>query len=202
MNILLPYKNRNAIEAGCDEAGRGCLAGPVVAAAVILPLDFENSILNDSKKLSELKRNQLRPIIEDEAIAFGVAFVWQDEIDQINILQASFAAMHRSVDQLTTKPSALLIDGNRFNPYPDIPHECIIKGDGKYLSIAAASILAKTYRDEYMNKIHTDFPMYDWANNKGYPTKKHRQGIFKHGDCEHHRKTFTLLSPDQTKLFP
>ncbi|MFT5858634.1 MAG: ribonuclease HII [Flavobacteriaceae bacterium] len=197
MNILLPYKNRNAIEAGCDEAGRGCLAGPVVAAAVILPSNFKNSILNDSKKLSELKRNQLRPIIERESIAFGVAFVWQEEIDEINILQASFAAMHRAVDQLAKKPEALLIDGNRFNPYPNISHECIIKGDGKFMSIAAASILAKTYRDEYMDKIHADFPMYDWSSNKGYPTKKHRQGIAEHGDCKHHRKTFRLLSANQ-----
>lgn len=202
MNILLPFKDKNAIEAGCDEAGRGCLAGPVVAAAVILPKKFENDILNDSKKLSEAKRNKLRPLIEKEAIAYAVAFVWQDEIDKINILNASFAAMHRAVDQLEVKPEALLIDGNRFNPYPNIPHDCIIKGDGKYLSIAAASILAKTYRDEYMDKIHEDFPEYDWNNNRGYPTKKHRKGIQMFGDCLHHRKTFTLLAPDQISLFP
>ncbi len=202
MYILLPFKDRNAIEAGCDEAGRGCLAGPVVAAAVILPKDFESDVLNDSKKLSEVKRNKLRPIIEKEALAYGVAFVWQDEIDKINILNASFAAMHRAVDQLGIIPESLLIDGNRFNPYPNISHECIIKGDGKYLSIAAASILAKTYRDEYMNKIHEEFSMYDWNNNKGYPTKKHREGIQKYGGCEHHRKTFTLLAPNQRSLFP
>ena len=202
MNILLPFKDGNAIEAGCDEAGRGCLAGPVVAAAVILPKDFKNDILNDSKKLSESKRNKLRPIIENEALAYGVAFVWQDEIDKINILNASFAAMHRAVDRLELRPESLLIDGNRFNPYPDIPNECIVKGDEKYLSIAAASILAKTYRDEYMDKIHNDYPVYDWNKNRGYPTKKHREGIQLHGDCEHHRKSFTLLAVDQMSLFP
>ncbi|MFT5777188.1 MAG: ribonuclease HII [Crocinitomicaceae bacterium] len=202
MANLLLFKNKNAIEAGCDEAGRGCLAGPVVAAAVILPMDFKNDILNDSKKLSEAKRNALRPLIEKEALAFGVSFVFQQEIDEINILNASFAAMHRGVDQLSIRPDSLLIDGNRFNAYPGIPHECIIKGDGKYLSIAAASILAKTYRDEYMETLHKEFPWYDWINNKGYPTRKHREGIVAHGDCIHHRKTFTLLSPDQLSLFP
>ena len=201
MSSLLSYKNWNAIEAGCDEAGRGCLAGPVVAAAVILPKDFSNELLNDSKKLTESVRNKLRPIIEKEAIAFGVSFVYEDEIDQINILNASFAAMHRAVDQLEERPNMLLIDGNRFNPYKDIPHECIIKGDGKYLSIAAASILAKTYRDEYMEKIHLEFPIYDWKSNKGYPTKKHRIGILEHGDCKYHRQSFTLLPADQLSLF-
>lgn len=202
MSSLLPFKNKNAIEAGCDEAGRGCLAGPVVAAAVILPIDFSNEFLDDSKKLTEAKRKMLRPIIEKEAIAFAVSFVSQQEIDEINILNASFLAMHRAVDQLNIKPTTLLIDGNRFNPYPTIPHECIIKGDGIYLSIAAASILAKTYRDDYMETLAEEFPMYDWKNNKGYPTPKHRAGIFEHGDCSHHRKTFTLLSPEQLSLFP
>lgn len=201
MNILLPFFDEKRIEAGCDEAGRGCLAGPVVAAAVILPKNFKNELLNDSKQLSEAKRNLLRPIIEKEAIAFAVSFVFEKEIDEINILNASFTAMHRAVDQLKLKPELLLIDGNRFNRYPNIPHECIIRGDGKYLSIAAASILAKTYRDEYMEKIHEEFPMYDWNKNKGYPTKKHRQEIFYHGDCKHHRKSFTLLPANQLSLF-
>ncbi len=191
MNKLLPFLDPKLIEAGCDEAGRGCLAGPVVAAAVILPKDFENAMLNDSKKLSASKREQLRPIIEKEALAFAVSFVFEKEIDQINILNASFTAMHRAVDQLKIKPELLLIDGNRFNPYPNIQHECIIKGDGKYLSIAAASVLAKTYRDEYMEKIHQEFPMYDWSKNKGYPTKKHRQEIYNNGECKYHRMSFT-----------
>lgn len=202
MSPLLPFKSKNVIEAGCDEAGRGCLAGPVVAAAVILPANFRNALLDDSKKLTEATRRTLRPIIEREALAYGVAFVDEKEIDQINILNASFTAMHRAVDQLKIKPENLLIDGNRFNPYPGITHECIIKGDGKYLSIAAASILAKTYRDEFMEKLDLEFPMYDWKNNKGYPTPKHRAGIFKFGDCKYHRKTFTLLSPEQLSLFP
>lgn len=198
---LLSYKTKNLIEAGCDEAGRGCLAGPVVAAAVILPKTFENEILNDSKKLTEAKRKLLRPIIEKEAIAFGVAFVCEDEIDSINILNASFLAMHRAIDNLKEKPELLLIDGNRFNPYQGIEHECIIKGDGKYLSIAAASVLAKTYRDDFMEKIHEEFPMYDWKKNKGYPTAKHRRGIKDHGDCKYHRKSFTLLPPEQLTMF-
>lgn len=199
-SLLLKYRE-NQIEAGCDEAGRGCLAGPVVAAAVILPDTFKNDLLNDSKKLSEAKRNALRPVIEKEALAFAVAFVHPKEIDKINILNASFLAMHRAVDQLKMKPEFLLIDGNRFNPYPNIPHECIIKGDGKYLSIAAASILAKTYRDEYMETIDQEFPVYDWKKNKGYPTKKHRQAIKESGDCSYHRQSFTLLSPEQLELF-
>lgn len=201
MNKLLSFKHCNLIEAGCDEAGRGCLAGPVVAAAVILPPNFENDILNDSKKLTEAKRNLLRPIIEKEALAFGVSFVFEKEIDQINILNASFTAMHRAIDQLKIKPEVLLIDGNRFNPYPTIQYECIIKGDGKFLSIAAASILAKTYRDEYMEKLHSEFPVYDWLKNKGYPTSKHRSAIKEFGDCKYHRKTFTLLAPEQLSLF-
>lgn len=201
MKNLLPFKNRNLIEAGCDEAGRGCLAGPVVAAAVILPDDFRNELLDDSKKLTEAKRRILRPIIEKEAIAWGVSFVYQEEIDKINILNASFLAMHKAVDQLRITPEHLLIDGNRFNPYQGISHECIVKGDGKYLSIAAASILAKTHRDEYMQTIHAEYPYYDWENNKGYPTIKHRQAILDHGDCIHHRKSFTLIPEHQLSLF-
>ncbi len=201
MGNLLLKKYKDKIEAGCDEAGRGCLAGPVVAAAVILPPDFSNDLLNDSKKLSETKRQKLRPIIEKEALAWGVSFVHEKEIDQINILNASFTAMHRAVDQLNQKPELLLIDGNRFNPYPNISHECIIKGDGKFLSIAAASVLAKTYRDEYMEKIHDEFPHYDWKSNKGYPTIKHRRAILEHGDCVYHRRSFTLLPADQLSLF-
>src|SRR3989338_4940296 len=200
MSKLLLYKNVGILEAGCDEAGRGCLAGPVVAAAVILPPDFHNALLNDSKKLSEQQRDQLRPIIEKEALAFAVSFVDQVEIDRINILQASFLAMHQAVAQLNPVPEFLLIDGNRFVPYPAISHECIVKGDGKYLSIAAASILAKTYRDEYMERIHEEFPMYNWIKNKGYPTPAHRQGIKSHGACHYHRQSFTLLRPEQLSL--
>lgn len=198
---LLNYKYKKLVEAGCDEAGRGCLAGPVVAAAVILPHDFQNDLLDDSKKLSEVKRKKLRPIIEKEAIAFGVSFVSEKEIDSINILNASFLAMHRAVEQLSKVPELLLIDGNRFNKYKTIKHECVIKGDGKFLSIAAASILAKTYRDEYMEKIHQEYPMYDWNKNKGYPTKNHRRAILKHGSCAHHRQSFTLLPENQLTLF-
>lgn len=201
MSSLLLHYQKGQLEAGCDEAGRGCLAGPVVAAAVILPDDFQNAILNDSKKLTEARRKQLRPVIESEAIAHAVAFVYPEEIDKINILNASFLAMHRAIDALKHTPDFLLIDGNRFNPHPSIPHTCIIKGDGKYLSIAAASILAKTYRDDYMEEISEEFPHYDWAKNKGYPTKKHRAGIQKHGDCKYHRQSFTLLPPEQLELF-
>jgi ribonuclease HII len=201
MGKLLPYRNKNRIEAGCDEAGRGCLAGPVVAAAVILPPDFKNELLDDSKKLTEAKRNKLRPIIEEQALAYSVSFVYQEEIDDVNILNASFLAMHRAVDQLQQTPEFLLIDGNRFNPHASIPHECIIKGDGKFLSIAAASILAKTYRDQYMEEIHEEFPYYEWNKNKGYPTKAHRRAILEQGDCKHHRKTFTLLPENQLSLF-
>lgn len=206
MPTLQPMKLKSfftpdKVEAGCDEAGRGCLAGPVVAAAVILPKNFENNLLNDSKKISESKRKKLRPIIEKEALAYAVSFVFEKEIDKINILNASFTAMHRAIDQLKIKPEQLLIDGNRFNPYPEIPHECIIKGDGKFLSIAAASVLAKTYRDDYMEKIHEEFPHFDWKKNKGYPTKSHRLAILKHGDTKHHRKSFTLLPPNQLSLF-
>lgn len=201
MSKLLPFKYEDRIEAGCDEAGRGCLAGPVVAAAVILPKNFRHPLLNDSKKLSEKQRDLLRPIIEEKAISYAVNFVHPEEIDEINILNASFTAMHRSVDQLSLKPELLLIDGNRFNPYNGIDHECIIKGDGKFLSIAAASVLAKTYRDEYMAKIHEEFPQFDWKKNKGYPTKAHRIAIKEHGANKYHRHSFTLLSPEQLSLF-
>ncbi|WP_321279682.1 ribonuclease HII [Marinifilum fragile] len=197
--MLDSFLHDNTIEAGCDEAGRGCLAGPVFAAAVILPTNFSNEMLNDSKKLSEKKRYLLRETIEKEAISWAVGIVDHEEIDKINILNASFLAMHRAVDQLKTKPEHLLIDGNRFNPYKNIKHTCVIKGDGKYASIAAASILAKTYRDDFMMKIHEDFPYYDWNSNKGYPTKKHRIAIREHGISPFHRKSFGLL-PDQMEL--
>lgn len=191
--MLLPYLHKNEIEAGCDEAGRGCLAGPVFAAAVMLPKKFSNNLLNDSKKLSEKQRNLLRPIIEKEAIAWAVARLDPVEIDNYNILWSSFRAMHRALDQFKTTPTSLLIDGNRFLPYKDIPHHCIIKGDGKYLSIAAASVLAKTHRDEYMEQLAQKYPVYEWSKNKGYPTKAHRNAIRHHGSCEHHRKSFRLL---------
>lgn len=201
MGSLSLHFKAGQLEAGCDEAGRGCLAGPVVAGAVILPDTFESGLLNDSKKLTKTQRNKLRPIIEEEALAYAVSFVYPEEIDKINILNASFTAMHRAVNALQKKPEFLLIDGNRFNPHPEIKHACIIKGDSKFLSIAAASILAKTYRDEYMESIAREFPHYDWGNNKGYPTQKHRDGIRQHGPCKHHRKSFTLLPPEQLELF-
>ncbi|NNG09090.1 MAG: ribonuclease HII [Arenibacter sp.] len=187
------------LEAGTDEAGRGCLAGPVTAAAVILPKDYSNDMLNDSKILTKIKRNNLKPIIETDAATFGIAQVFPEEIDDINILNASFLAMHRALDQLTTTPEFIIVDGNRFNPYPNIPHTCIVKGDGKYLSIAAASVLAKTYRDAYMEKIHLEYPMYNWKKNKGYPTKEHREAIRQYGITKYHRKSFKQL-PDQLKL--
>ena len=193
---LLPYYKEGQVEAGCDEAGRGCLAGPVTAAAVILPNDFENIILKDSKQLSHKKREFLKPIIEKSAVTFGVVNVFQEEIDQINILNASILAMHRSIDKLTINPGFIAVDGNRFKPYKNIPYETIIKGDGKYLNIAAASVLAKTYRDAYMLKIHEEFPMYNWKKNKGYPTQEHRDAIKKYGITKYHRKSFRLL-PEQ-----
>lgn len=196
--LKLRYQKK-LIEAGCDEAGRGCLAGPVFAASVILPLDFEHPDLNDSKQLSENKRDELRLFIEKHALSFAVASCSAAEIDEINILKASFLAMHRAIDQLKQRPELLLIDGNRFTTYQDIPHHCIIKGDSKFQSIAAASILAKTYRDEYMLQIAEDFPAYRWERNKGYPTKAHRDAIAKHGSTPHHRMTFTLL-PQQLKM--
>ena len=186
-------------EAGCDEAGRGCLAGPVVAAAVMLPKGFKNKLLNDSKKISEKNRNKLRIIIEVEATSWGIGFVSPYEIDKINILQASFLAMHRAIGQLKAKPKHLVIDGNKFNPYKKIPHTCIVKGDGKYMNIAAASILAKTHRDELMYNIHEKFPCYNWKKNKGYPTKEHREAISTHGTSPHHRMSFKLI-PEQLKI--
>lgn len=186
------------IEAGCDEAGRGCLAGPVTAAAVILPPDFSNGLLNDSKQLTEHQRDTLRPIIEREALAWAVEFVSPQEIDEINILRASFIAMHRAIDRLSIRPEALLIDGNRFIPYHDIPHTCIVKGDGKMMSIAAASVLAKTHRDEYMRSIAAEYPQYGWDGNKGYPTKAHRAAIAKYGATPYHRMSFQLLDPQLT----
>ncbi len=188
--MLASFFQNKYIEAGCDEAGRGCLAGPVFAAAVIFPRDFYHEELNDSKALSAKKRYALRQMIEREAIAFSVANVSVEEIDDINILNASFLAMHRALDTLTVQAEFLLIDGNRFNPYRNIPHQCIIQGDGKYLSIAAASILAKTYRDDYMLKLAEEFPQFKWEDNKGYGTAKHRESLLAYGSCEHHRKTF------------
>lgn len=192
---LLPYYQSAAVEAGCDEAGRGCLAGAVYAAAVILPPDFSHPLLNDSKQLTERHRETLRPIIEAEAIAWAVAAVSPAEIDRINILQASFLAMHRAIDQLAERPELLLIDGNRFAPYLGIPHHCIVKGDAKYRSIAAASILAKTHRDAHMHALAQAYPQYGWTDNKGYPTRAHRAAIQAHGTTPHHRLSFKLL-PD------
>lgn len=186
---------------GCDEAGRGCLAGPVVAAAVILPKHFTNDVLNDSKVLPKKKRDSLRLLIEEEAMAWAVGFVSPVEIDEINILNASFLAMHRALEQLEHSFKKIIVDGNRFNPYKEISHECVIKGDGKYYSIAAASILAKTHRDEYMAKLHVDFPYYQWIKNKGYPTKAHRAAILEHGVTSHHRQSFKLLPEEQISIF-
>jgi len=197
--VLLSYFNRDCIEAGCDEAGRGCLAGAVFASAVILPPEFVCEELNDSKQLSEKQRNELRRLIEKEATAWAIGIVYPDEIDRINILNASFLAMHRALDKLSIRPQHLLIDGNRFKQYKDIPHNTIVKGDGKYLSIAAASVLAKTHRDEYMMHLHEEFPSYDWNNNKGYPTKNHRKAIKELGATVYHRMSFRLL-PDERQL--
>lgn len=188
------------VEAGCDEAGRGCLAGSVFAAAVILPPDYENELLNDSKKLTDRKRKQLREIIEHDALDWAVGIVEPGEIDEINILNASILAMHRALDQLKVRPEAVIVDGNRFKPYRDLPYTTIVKGDGKYLSIAAASILAKTYRDDYMDRLSEDYPQYDWKSNKGYPTKKHRQAIRECGITPFHRRSFTLLPPEELTL--
>ena len=194
--MLLPYLNKEVIEAGCDEAGRGCLAGPVYAAAVILPPDFTNELLNDSKQLTEKQRYELRPVIEREAIAWAVGVCDNVEIDRANILRCSIEAMHRAIRALKVRPEALLIDGNRFSPFEDLPHTTIVKGDGKMMSIAAASVLAKTYRDDYMKKIDQEFPAYHWAINKGYPTKDHRKAIAEVGPCKYHRRSFRLL-PEQ-----
>ncbi|MCL2415141.1 MAG: ribonuclease HII [Bacteroidales bacterium] len=198
--MLLPYYNADLLEAGCDEAGRGCLAGPVFAAAVILPKNYQNKRLNDSKQLNKTQRDALRETIETDALAWAVASVGQEEIDQINILNASILAMHRAIEQLKIKPEFLLIDGNRFKSYKKIPHQTVVKGDGKYLSIAAASVLAKTYRDQYMSQIHNKFPNYGWLTNQGYPTKKHYDAIQKYGITPHHRKTFKLVKPVQLSM--
>ena len=198
--MLLPFLNENIIEAGCDEAGRGCLAGAVYAAAVILPPDFQNELLNDSKQLTERQRYLLREVIEREAVAWAVGIVTPEEIDKINILNASFLAMHRAVDQLKVRPEHLLIDGNRFKKYQDLPHTTVVKGDGKLMSIAAASVLAKTYRDDYMLQLHEQYPHYGWDRNKGYPTKEHRQAIEQHGTTPYHRLTFNLLGDGQLSL--
>ncbi len=184
------------LEAGTDEAGRGCLAGPVVAAAVILSKEFEHPFLNDSKQVTEKKRQELRPFIEGQAISFGVSFIDHNEIDKLNVLKASITGMHRSIEQLKPQPEFIIVDGNKFVNYKNINHQTIVKGDAKYLSIAAASVLAKTYRDEYMEKIHLEYPMYNWKQNKGYPTKEHREAIVKYGISPYHRKSFKLL-PDQ-----
>lgn len=200
MNRLKSYLNKGILEAGCDEAGRGCLAGPVFAAAVILPEGFSHRLLNDSKKMTDAQRKEVRPYIEENAIAFAVASVSVEEIDEINILRASFEAMHRAVRKLKEQPQHLLIDGNRFNPFQGIPHTCIIGGDGKFKSIAAASVIAKTYRDDYMDKLHESFPQYSWLANKGYGTAAHRKAIAEFGATPHHRTSFRLL-PDQLELF-
>ena len=198
--MLASHFYEGKIEAGCDEAGRGCLAGSVYAAAVILPDGYQNELLNDSKQLSEKKRYQLREIIERDAVAWAVGIVTPDEIDRINILNASILAMHRALDQLKVRPETIIVDGNRFKPYQDLPHTTIVKGDGKYLAIAAASILAKTYRDDYMNQLAEEYPQYDWLSNKGYPTKKHREAIKQFGITPYHRKSYNLLGDGQLTL--
>ena len=204
--MLKNHYYEGLVEAGCDEAGRGCLAGSVYAAAVILPSDYENADLNDSKQLSEKRRYALRKQIERDAVAWAVGIVTPEEIDKINILNASILAMHRALDQLKVRPEAVIVDGNRFKPYQSasmaepLPHTCIVKGDGKYLAIAAASILAKTYRDDYMNQLAEAYPMYDWLSNKGYPTKKHREAIRQYGISPYHRKSYNLLGGEELSL--
>ena len=198
--MLASHFYEGKVEAGCDEAGRGCLAGSVYAAAVILPKDYQNDLLNDSKQLTEKKRYQLREIIERDAVAWAVGVVTSEEIDKINILNASILAMHRALDQLKVRPEAIIVDGNRFKKYKDLPHTTIVKGDGKYLAIAAASILAKTYRDDYMNCLAKEYPQYDWLSNKGYPTKKHREAIKQFGITPYHRKSYNLLGDGQLSL--
>jgi ribonuclease HII len=195
--MLASHFYEGKVEAGCDEAGRGCLAGSVYAAAVILPENYQNDLLNDSKQLTEKRRYQLREIIEHDAVAWAVGIVTPEEIDKINILNASILAMHRALDQLKVRPEAIIVDGNRFKKYQDLPHTTIVKGDGKYLSIAAASILAKTYRDDYMNELAKEYPQYDWLSNKGYPTKKHREAIRQYGITPYHRKSYNLLGDGQ-----
>ena len=196
----MPHYYSNLIEAGCDEAGRGCLAGSVYAAAVILPKDYDNPLLNDSKKLTEKRRKVLCDQIVRDAVSWAVGVVTPEEIDKINILNASFLAMHRALDQLTIRPEAVIVDGNRFNPYRDLPYTTIVKGDGKYQSIAAASILAKTFRDEYMDSLANEYPYYDWQKNKGYPTKAHREGIRDHGPSPYHRMSYNLMGATQLEL--
>ena len=195
--MLASHYYSGLIEAGCDEAGRGCLAGSVYAAAVILPPDYKNAELNDSKQLTDKKRHQLREVIVRDAVAWAVGIVTPEEIDRINILQASFLAMHRALDQLQVRPEAVIVDGNRFKPYQNLPYTCIVKGDGKYLSIAAASILAKTWRDDYMDELAAEFPQYDWQSNKGYPTAKHRAAIRQYGVTPYHRRSYNLLGDGQ-----
>lgn len=198
--MLASHYYEGKVEAGCDEAGRGCLAGSVYAAAVIFPENYQNEELNDSKKLTDKCRKQLREIIQRDAVAWAVGIVTPEEIDKINILNASILAMHRALDQLKVRPEAVIVDGNRFKPYQSLPHTTIVKGDGKYLSIAAASILAKTYRDDYMDKLAEEYPQYDWLSNKGYPTKKHREAIRQYGITPYHRKTFNMLGDGQLSL--
>lgn len=198
--MLLDHYYEGKVEAGCDEAGRGCLAGSVYAAAVILPVGYQNELLNDSKQLTEKRRYELREIIQRDAVAWAVGIVTPEEIDKINILNASILAMHRALDQLQVRPEAVIVDGNRFKKYKDLPHTTIVKGDGKYLSIAAASILAKTYRDDYMNQLAEEFPQYDWRSNKGYPTKKHREAIRQYGTTPYHRMSYNLLGDGQLSL--
>ena len=198
--MLKNHYYEGLVEAGCDEAGRGCLAGSVYAAAVILPPDYENEMLNDSKQLTERRRYLLREQIERDAVSWAVGVVTPEEIDHINILNASILAMHRALDQLTVRPQAVIVDGNRFKPYRNLPHTTIVKGDGKYLAIAAASILAKTYRDDYMNALAEEYPQYDWRSNKGYPTKKHREAIREYGVTPLHRKSYNLIGDGQLSL--
>ena len=198
--MLASHYYEGKVEAGCDEAGRGCLAGSVYAAAVIFPENYQNEELNDSKKLTDKCRKQLREIIQRDAVDWAVGIVTPEEIDKINILNASILAMHRALDQLKVRPEAVIIDGNRFKPYQSLPHTTIVKGDGKYLSIAAASILAKTYRDDYMDKLAVEYPQYDWLSNKGYPTKKHREAIRQYGITPYHRKSFNMLGDGQLSL--
>lgn len=198
---MLQHYTSSKIICGVDEAGRGCIAGPVVAAAVILPKNFKHNFLNDSKQLTEKQRNELRPIIEENAISYGIGIIDNHTIDEVNILQATYLAMHQAIDKLNQKIDLLIIDGNRFKPYKNIAHETIIKGDGKYIEIAAASVLAKTYRDELMEKLSLEFPIYNWQKNKGYPTIEHRKAVKEFGSCVYHRQTFQLLKPEQLSLF-
>ncbi|MBP6659258.1 MAG: ribonuclease HII [Chitinophagales bacterium] len=199
--MVLQHFRSTKIICGVDEAGRGCIAGPVVAAAVILPKNFKHNFLNDSKQLTEKQRNELRPIIEENAISYGIGIIDNHTIDEVNILQATYLAMHQAIDKLNQKIDLLIIDGNRFKPYKNIAHETIIKGDGKYIEIAAASVLAKTYRDELMEKLSLEFPIYNWQKNKGYPTIEHRKAVKEFGSCVYHRQTFQLLKPEQLSLF-